>query len=82
MRRLCQANTDSTRHSVMIQTIREGRRLLYVELRLGRTSMASLQVTSGVMVIGVLSSRSAILFLVHQALIEARGVVWRRLYEG
>lgn len=51
--------------------------MLYVKLRLGHTSIASLQVTSGVMVIGVLSSRSAILFLVHQALINARGVVLR-----
>ena len=40
------------------------------------TSMASLHVTSGVMVMGVLRSKSAILFLVHQALIRARGVVF------
>jgi hypothetical protein len=77
MTRPSKANANSARYSLII---REGdweggycRR----RLRLKYTSIASLQVTSGVMVIGVLSSRSAILFLVHQALIKARGVVWR-----
>ena len=45
-------------------------------LLINLTSIASLHVTSGVMVMGVFRSRSAILFFVHQALIKARGVVY------
>jgi hypothetical protein len=43
------------------------------------TSIASLHVTSGVIVMGVLSSRSAIRFFVHHALMRARGVVCQTL---
>ena len=75
VRRLWQSNADSGDH--IMENRAGGREDLSVlgEATLLFTSIASRHVTSGVMVIGVLSSRSAILFLVHQALIRARGVV-------